>query len=151
MEGDILAMTEADRRSTRRFRTFTSIVVGILVAGTIALQLVVLFTLVGENRQSNAHLNHITTGNVLAGFESRKQTRCVAREAQATLLRILLAPRPAGSPQLTPDEMARIRALIPLPSVRVRNGDGTITVLNCDRIIREALPGLPEGIAPAGT
>lgn len=88
-------------------------------------------------------LETLQVGTTQIGFQSRQQNRCTAWEAQATLRSIVLA-----SPGLTPDQIAKIKDLIPLPSLRVRNGDGTVVILDCDKVVRQAVPGLPQGIVP---
>ncbi len=76
-----------------------------------------------------------------AGFISREQIRCNQFESQNALLRLILLNK-----SLTKEQVDALTRIIKLPSIRVENGDGTTTAMDCDRIIAQPVPGLPKGI-----
>ena len=94
-----------------------------------------------SNLRILAGLTVATNGNARAGFISREQIRCVNYESQATLLHLVLL-----NPALTDAQKVQLRVTIPLPSLQVQNEDGTMTTLNCDKIVKDPVPGLPRGV-----
>lgn len=124
-----------DDAKVKRFEATVSVLILLAILLTFASQ--VYFA----NKETQ-RLEALQEGTAQIGYVARQQQRCVSWESQVTLLHILLA-----NPHLTPAQVKEIHDLIPLPSLRVRNGDGHVFTLNCDMIVRQAVPGLPEGLS----
>lgn len=94
-------------------------------------------TLQALNHQLLDSIINSQTASARAGIDSRRQNRCIAWNAQNSLLQLIL-----GSPMITEEQARRVRETIQLPSLEVTQPGGTTTKLNCEKVIKEPVPGL---------